>query len=76
MEYDFKIDGMMCPMCQSHVNQALYKLQKPKEIFKCKSNYHKGTVKIKCENRLSKEQIEEVLAPTGYKLIGEIVEKA
>ena len=62
-----QIDGMACGMCEAHVNDAIRKSCKVKKV---KSSHRKGETVIQSETILSQEQIQEALAPTGYKVIG------
>ena len=62
-----KIDGMMCPMCEAHVNGALRK-EFP-EIKKIRSSHSKGETVIISENEYSEDKLREILDPSGYKVI-------
>ena len=62
-----KIDGMACGMCEAHVNDAI---RKAFNVKKVSSSHSKGETVIVSEQPLSHEQIEQTLAPTGYKLMG------
>ena len=51
-----KIDGMMCPMCESHVNDTIRNHFK---VRKVSSSHSKGTTEI----------ISEEIYKTGYKVL-------
>ncbi len=59
-----KINGMMCPMCEAHVNDALRK--EFQDIKKIKSSHSKNETVLISENEYSKEQFAAVLDKTGY----------
>lgn len=63
-----KIDGMMCGMCESHVNDAIRK-EFP-DIQKVNSSHKKGLTEIISENEITEEQLRAVIDPTGYKVLG------
>ncbi len=62
-----KIEGMMCPMCESHVNDTIRKSFP--EAKKVKSSHTKNETIIISEKEYTKEQLSEILDPTGYKVI-------
>ena len=57
-----KIDGMMCGMCESHVNDAL---RKAFEIKQVTSSHKKGTAEILADNDISDDALRSALEPTG-----------
>ena len=57
-----KINGMMCPMCEAHVNDALRK--EFQDIKKIKSSHSKNETVLISENEYSKEQFAAVLDKT------------
>lgn len=63
-----KINGMMCSMCESHVNDAV---RKAFDVKKVTSSHLKGETQIISETALDKNKIVEALKDTGYE-IGEI----
>lgn len=63
-----KIDGMMCQMCEAHVNDAI---RAAFNVKKVSSSHSKGETEIISEDALDSEKIREVLKPTGY-TVGEI----
>ena len=58
-------DGMMCGMCESHVNDAV---RKQINIRKVTSSHKKGTTVIISDDRITPEQINKALDDTGYKV--------
>ena len=60
-----KIDGMMCGMCESHVNDAIRNAFPVKKVT---SSHSKGETVIISEEALSEDKIREVMQPTGYAL--------
>lgn len=60
-----KIDGMMCGMCESHINDAI---RNAFTIKKVSSSHAKGETIIISENALDEEKIREVISKTGYEL--------
>ena len=70
-EITLKIDGMMCGMCESHVNAAIRNAFDVKKVTSSHSD--KETVII-AENDIPDEKIKEVIDETGYEL-KEIIRK-
>lgn len=62
-----KIDGMMCGMCESHVNDAI---RGAFQVKKVTSSHSKGETVIISEEALPEAKIKEVLQPIGYELKG------
>ncbi len=62
-----KIDGMMCNMCESHMNDAIRKAFKVKKVS---SSHAKGETVIISESPLDEKAVREAIAPTGYTLEG------
>ncbi len=60
------IDGMMCGMCESHVNDALRRAFEPKKVV---SNHKKGQAVILTDTDIPNDRLEAVIAATGYSLI-------
>jgi copper chaperone CopZ len=61
------IDGMMCPMCEAHVNDAI---RKEFSVKKVESSRKDKKTEIISETELDSEKIKEVIAATGYTLLG------
>ena len=61
-----EIDGMMCGMCEAHVNDAL---RAAFPVKKVSSSYKKGTAEILSEHILHEDEVRAALEPTGYRLV-------
>ena len=61
-----KIDGMMCPMCESHINDTIRNHFK---VRKVSSSHSKGTTEIISEEWLDKSTLCEEIYKTGYKVL-------
>jgi copper chaperone CopZ len=61
------IDGMMCGMCESHVNDTI---RKNFSVKKVTSSHKKGEAVILSECPISEQQLRDTLAPTGYCVTG------
>jgi copper chaperone CopZ len=62
-----KIDGMMCGMCESHVNDTI---RKSFSVQKVTSSHAKGEAVILTEEDISEAQLRAAIAPTGYEVKG------
>ncbi len=60
-----KIDGMMCGMCESHINDAI---RTAFDVKKITSSHLKGETVIISEQPLDEGKIRETIKPTGYTL--------
>lgn len=61
-----KIDGMMCGMCESHINDTIRNSFKIKKVA---SSHSKGTTEIISENAIDKTALKEAIGKTGYKVL-------
>ena len=61
-----KIDGMMCGMCESHVNDAVRRAFPVKKVT---SSHTKGETVILTETDISEEQLRTAIEPTGYRVL-------
>ncbi len=61
-----KIDGMMCGMCESHVNDAIRRVFPVKKVT---SSHRKGEAVILTDTDLDQEKICEVIGKTGYRVL-------
>lgn len=59
------IEGMMCGMCENHVNEAIRKNFTVKEVS---SSHSKNATEIISEEALDEEKLKETIAETGYTL--------
>ena len=62
-----KIDGMMCGMCEAHVNDAVRDAFKVKKVT---SSHSKGETVIITENDITEEELIAAIAKTGYSILG------
>lgn len=62
-----KIDGMMCGMCESHINDTI---RKNFAVKKVTSSHSKGRTEIITEKPVSEEDLRKVIGGTGYTLTG------
>ena len=67
-KYTIQVDGMMCGMCESHVNDAVRKAFPVKRVTSSRSK--KETVVI-TETELDQEALQAAISATGYD-VGEI----
>ena len=61
-----KIDGMMCGMCESHINDTIRQHFK---INKVTSSHAKGVTEIISEDSLDETALKEAVGKTGYKVL-------
>ena len=61
-----KVDGMMCGMCESHVNDAI---RRAFPVKKVSSSHTKGKTVILTEEDLSEEEIRKTVEDTGYRVL-------
>ena len=61
-----RIDGMMCGMCEAHVNDAIRSKVKVKKVS---SSHKNGETVIISENELTKEMVLAALEGSGYNVM-------
>ena len=61
-----KIDGMMCGMCEAHVNDVIRKLVP--DAKKVSSSYTKGITNFVSEKPVDEHELTAAIAETGYEL--------
>ncbi|MBQ9673377.1 MAG: heavy-metal-associated domain-containing protein [Ruminococcus sp.] len=66
IETKVKIDGMMCGMCESHMNDAI---RNNFNIKKVNSSHAKGETVIISDEALDEEKLKSEVEKTGYKFI-------
>jgi copper chaperone CopZ len=59
------IDGMMCGMCESHINDAVRKAFRVKKVT---SSHKRGETVILSEQDITDEELKGVIGQTGYEL--------
>ena len=67
VETILKIDGMMCGMCESHINDVV---RKTADIQKVSSSHTRGETVIVSEQPLDIEKLRQAIADTGYTVKG------
>ena len=61
-----KVDGMMCGMCEGHINDAI---RSHFQVKKVSSSHSKGQTVIRSQEALDQEQLRQVIDATGYKVL-------
>ena len=61
-----KIDGMMCSMCEAHVNDAIRNAMPVKKV---KSSHKKGLTELRTEARPDEAALKAAIEKTGYKVL-------
>ncbi len=61
-----KVDGMMCGMCEGHINDAI---RSHFPVKKVSSSHSKGRTVIRSQEALDQEQLRQVIDATGYKVL-------
>lgn len=62
-----RIDGMMCGMCESHINDAV---RNRFRVRKVTSSHKKGECVIISEEPLDEETLRSAIGATGYRVLG------
>lgn len=60
-----KVDGMMCGMCEAHVNGAVRKAFSVKNVT---SSHRKGETVILSESDIDETELRSVIRGTGYEV--------
>lgn len=60
-----RINGMMCGMCEAHINDAV---RKSFDVKKVSSSHRKGTAEIISESPPDEQKLRDVISQTGYEL--------
>ena len=61
-----KIDGMMCGMCEAHVNDAIRRIVSPKKLT---SSHKAGETVIITDEELDEAKIRAAIEGGGYKIL-------
>ena len=69
-----KIDGMMCGMCEAHINDVIRK--NVKDAKKVSSSHAKGISTFESETLPDEAVLKKAIAETGYELKDISVEEA
>lgn len=65
-KYKVKVDGMMCSMCEAHINDCV---RKGFNVSKVNSSHTKGTCEIIADN-IDVVELEKAINSTGYTVRG------
>ena len=65
-KYVLAVDGMMCGMCEAHVNNAG---RAASNVIDVKSSHSKGTTEITCESEIDVEAVKSAIEKEGYKVL-------
>ena len=60
-----KIDGMMCSMCEAHIQDAIRKAIPVRSV---KASHTKGEAVIVSDSPIGEDQLRAAIDPTGYTL--------
>lgn len=60
------IDGMMCAMCESHINDTV---RQRFSVKKVSSSHAKGTTEIISDSPIDEAALREEIGKTGYKVL-------
>ncbi len=66
LKITLKIDGMLCGMCESHVNDAIRRAFPVKKVT---SSHRKGETVILTETGISEPKLREAVEATGYRVL-------
>lgn len=67
VETILRVDGMMCGMCESHINDVV---RKTARVNKVTSSHTKGETVIISEEPVDVEALKAAIAETGYTVTG------
>ena len=62
-----QVDGMMCGMCESHINDAV---RSHFQVKKVSSSHTKGQTVIHSEQPLDEQKLRDAINATGYEVKG------
>lgn len=66
IQITLEIDGMMCGMCEAHVNDAVRRAFPVKKVT---SSHSKGETSIITEQDISDQALENTIGKTGYRVL-------
>ena len=70
-ETKVKIDGMMCGMCESHINDAI---RNAFSVKKVSASHSKGEADIISVEPIDEAKLRETITKTGYDFVSKAVE--
>lgn len=65
-KYSLGIEGMMCDMCEAHINDAI---RKDLKVSRVESYRKKNLTEVLTEESYTEDDFHKVIDPTGYKLV-------
>ena len=65
-KYTVRVTGMMCGMCESHINDAIRRAFNVKKVT---SSHSKGETVLVTAEEIPEDALRRALEPTGYKLV-------
>ena len=65
LKITIQVDGMMCGMCEAHVNDAVRKAFPVKKVT---SSHNKGQTVILAENHIDEDALRAAISATGYEV--------
>lgn len=66
LQITLKVDGMMCGMCESHVNDAVRRAFPVKKVT---SAHKRGETVILTETEIPEQKLREAVEATGYRVL-------
>ena len=66
IEITVKVDGMKCPMCEAHVNEAV---KNAFNVSRVASSHDSGETVITASSDIKDEYITEIIENEGFKVI-------
>ncbi len=66
IQITLEIDGMMCGMCEAHVNDAVRRAFPVKKVT---SSHSKGETSIIAEQDISDQALKNTIGKTGYRVL-------
>ena len=63
IKYVFNVDGMMCNMCEKHVNGAVSAIDGVEEVI---SSHESGTTTVTCSKPIDTEAVKSAILAAGY----------
>ena len=67
-----KIDGMMCSMCEAHINDVIRKAIP--DAKKVSASHTKGEASFLTEDAVDEQLLKDAIAATGYTCTGSVSE--
>lgn len=62
-KYTIQVDGMVCGMCEAHVNDAV---RRALPVKKVSSSHKKGETVVLAEEEIEEQALQDAIAATGY----------